>query len=130
MVSDIIMDSRVRLFRAATNLGGVEEAPFGLLEVQFHRQHKQQLGLLNCVPRWLVNELSCIKRLSKTDHSCWGSPPQVPGSILTRGRKQIYTPWLACDYILQTGINAWWFWCTWLLSCEIYLKKHMHGLEP
>lgn len=40
MVSDFIMDSRVRLFRAATNLGGVEEAPFGLLEVQFHRQHK------------------------------------------------------------------------------------------
>ena len=56
------MHSRVRLFRVATSLGVVGEAHFGLPDVQFHRQHKYQLGLLNWVPRWLVNELSCIKK--------------------------------------------------------------------
>ena len=59
------MHSRVRLFRVATNLGVVGEATFSFLTVQFHRQHKYQLGLLNWVPRWLVNELSCIKKTVK-----------------------------------------------------------------
>ena len=35
--SDTTMHSRVRLFRVATSLGVVGEAPFGLRDVQFHR---------------------------------------------------------------------------------------------
>lgn len=48
MANDTILDNRVRFFRAGTNLGVVEEALLGFLDVQFDSQHKCQFIVKLC----------------------------------------------------------------------------------